>query len=118
MAGVAEDEARDLNLLFNRWTTTGGPLLAAKAAVTLDGRIACRTGDSQWITGEVARADVHRWRRLFPGIAVGAMTVLADNPRLTVRPGEGGGVGDQGHNGAKGGRGWRGRGKLSVALRV
>lgn len=108
VAGVAEDEARDLNLLFNHWITTGGPLLAAKAAVTLDGRIACRTGDSQWITGEVARADVHRWRRLFPGIAVGAMTVLADNPRLTVRPGEGGGVGDQGHKGARGGRGGRG----------
>jgi diaminohydroxyphosphoribosylaminopyrimidine deaminase/5-amino-6-(5-phosphoribosylamino)uracil reductase len=63
----------------------GQPLIAAKAAVTLDGRTACRTGDSQWITGELARADVHRWRRLFPAIAVGAGTVLKDNPRLTAR---------------------------------
>src|SRR2546430_11100727 len=51
-------------------------------ATTLDGKIACRTGESKWITNEAARADVHRWRRLFPGIAVGAMTVLKDNPRL------------------------------------
>jgi len=65
------------------------PLFAAKAAVTLDGRIACRTGESQWITGETARGDVHRWRRLFPAIAVGAGTVAKDNPRLTARlPGE------------------------------
>ena len=88
-AGVLERECADLNLIYNHWITTGGPLLAAKAAVTLDGKIACRTGESQWITGEAARADVHRWRRLFPSIAVGARTVLKDNPRLSVRvPGE------------------------------
>lgn len=88
-AGVLERECADLNLIFNHWITTGGPLLAAKVAASLDGKIACRTGESQWITGEAARADVHRWRRLFPGIAVGARTVLKDNPRLTVRlPGE------------------------------
>lgn len=85
VTGVEEQACRDLNLLFNHWITTGGPVLAAKAAVTLDGKIACRTGESKWITGEAARADVHRWRRLFPGIAVGAMTVLADNPSLTIR---------------------------------
>jgi diaminohydroxyphosphoribosylaminopyrimidine deaminase/5-amino-6-(5-phosphoribosylamino)uracil reductase len=87
--GVLEGECADLNLIYNHWITTGGPLLAAKTATTLDGKIACRTGESQWITGEPARADVHRWRRLFPGIAVGARTVIRDNPRLTVRlPGE------------------------------
>ncbi len=87
--GVLAAECADLNLIFNHWITTGGPLLAAKAATTLDGKIACRTGESQWITNEKSRADVHRWRRLFPGIAVGAMTVLKDNPRLTARlPGE------------------------------
>jgi diaminohydroxyphosphoribosylaminopyrimidine deaminase / 5-amino-6-(5-phosphoribosylamino)uracil reductase len=85
IAGVLERECTDLNLVFNHWATTGGPLLAAKAAVTLDGKIACRTGDSRWITNEASRADVHRWRRLFPAIAVGAMTVLKDNPRLTAR---------------------------------
>jgi diaminohydroxyphosphoribosylaminopyrimidine deaminase/5-amino-6-(5-phosphoribosylamino)uracil reductase len=84
-AGVLEAECADLNLIFNHWMTAGGPLLAAKSAVTLDGRIACRTGDSQWITGEEARAAVHRWRRLFPAIAAGAGTVAKDNPRLTAR---------------------------------
>jgi diaminohydroxyphosphoribosylaminopyrimidine deaminase/5-amino-6-(5-phosphoribosylamino)uracil reductase len=84
--GVLESDCADLNLLFNHWVRTGLPLLAAKAAVTLDGRVACRTGDSQWITGPEARADVHRWRRLFPAIAVGAGTILKDNPRLTARP--------------------------------
>ncbi len=89
VTGLLEADCVDLNLIFNHWIVQGAPLLAAKAATTLDGRIACRTGDSQWITGEVARADVHRWRRLFPGIAVGAGTVLKDNPRLTARlPGE------------------------------
>ena len=87
--GVLARECTDLNLIFNHWITAGTPLIAAKVASTLDGKLACRTGASRWITGEVARADVHRWRRLFPGIAVGAMTVLKDNPRLTARvPGQ------------------------------
>ncbi len=85
ITGVLERECTDLNLIFNHWITQKTPLLAAKSAVTLDGKIACRTGESKWITGEASRADVHRWRRLFPGIAVGAMTVLKDNPRLTAR---------------------------------
>jgi diaminohydroxyphosphoribosylaminopyrimidine deaminase / 5-amino-6-(5-phosphoribosylamino)uracil reductase len=84
-AGVLEGECSDLNLLFNHWTIQRSALFAGKLAMTLDGRIACRTGDSQWITGEIARADVHRWRRLFPAIAVGAGTVMKDNPRLTAR---------------------------------
>ena len=85
VTGVLAAECADLNLIFNHWITTGGPMLAAKAASTLDGKIACRTGESRWITNEASRADVHRWRRLFPGIAVGAMTILKDNPRLTAR---------------------------------
>lgn len=83
--GVLAQECTDLNLIFNHWITQGRPLMAAKAAVTLDGRSACRTGDSQWITGEAARANVHRWRRLFPAIGVGAGTIMKDNPRLTAR---------------------------------
>lgn len=83
--GVLERECADLNLIFNHWITKETPLVALKSAVTLDGRSACRTGDSKWITGEAARADVHRWRRLFPAIAVGAGTVMKDNPRLTAR---------------------------------
>lgn len=83
--GVLEQDCADLNLIFNHWITSGGPLLAAKVASTLDGKLACRTGQSQWITNDASRADVHRWRRLFPAIAAGAMTILKDNPRLTAR---------------------------------
>jgi diaminohydroxyphosphoribosylaminopyrimidine deaminase/5-amino-6-(5-phosphoribosylamino)uracil reductase len=87
VSGVLADECTDLNLIFNHWISTGRPLFAAKSGVTLDGKVATRTGDSKWITGEQSRADGHRWRRLFPAIAVGAGTVRADNPRLTARTG-------------------------------
>lgn len=82
---VLAEECADLNLIFNHWITRQQPLLAAKVATTIDGRIACRTGESKWITGELARADVMRWRRLFPAIAVGAGTVASDDPQLTAR---------------------------------
>jgi diaminohydroxyphosphoribosylaminopyrimidine deaminase/5-amino-6-(5-phosphoribosylamino)uracil reductase len=85
VTGVLAAECADVNLIFNQWITRSVPLLAAKAAVTIDGRIASRTGESRWITNEQSRLDVHRWRRLFPGIAVGAVTVMKDNPRLTAR---------------------------------
>lgn len=82
---VLADECEDLNLLFNHWVQQRTPLIAAKFATTIDGRIATRSGQSKWITGEVARLDVMRWRRLFPAIAVGAATALQDRPRLTAR---------------------------------
>jgi diaminohydroxyphosphoribosylaminopyrimidine deaminase/5-amino-6-(5-phosphoribosylamino)uracil reductase len=85
VSGVLGTDCEDLNLIYNHTVAKGGAFLAGKLASTLDGRIATRTGDSKWITGEAARADVHRWRRLFPGIAVGAGTVITDNPRLTAR---------------------------------
>ena len=85
ITGVLGAECADLNLIYNHGVTGAGPLVAAKVATTIDGRIATRTGLSQWITGEAARADVHRWRRLFPAIGVGAGTVMTDNPRLTAR---------------------------------
>lgn len=83
--GVLERECADLNLIFNHWITQQRPLFAGKVGSTLDGKIACRTGDSKWITNEQSRADVMHWRRLFPAIAVGAGTVLKDDPRLTAR---------------------------------
>lgn len=83
--GVLARECGDLNLIFNHWMATGRPLFAAKSGVTLDGKVATRTGDSKWITGAEARNNGHRWRRYFPAIAVGAGTVRADNPRLTAR---------------------------------
>jgi len=85
ITGVLGPECHDLNLIFNHWITQRSPLLAAKMASTLDGKIATRSGESKWITSARARADVHRWRRFFPAIAVGAITVLKDNPRLTSR---------------------------------
>jgi diaminohydroxyphosphoribosylaminopyrimidine deaminase/5-amino-6-(5-phosphoribosylamino)uracil reductase len=83
--GILRSECEDLNLIFASWAGAKRPLIAGKIAATLDGRIATRDGESKWITGEAARADGHRWRRLFPAIGVGAGTVLADNPRLTAR---------------------------------
>jgi diaminohydroxyphosphoribosylaminopyrimidine deaminase/5-amino-6-(5-phosphoribosylamino)uracil reductase len=85
VSGVLGADCADINLIFNHWITRGEPLLAGKIAATLDGRIATRTGESKWITGEAARANVHGWRKLFPAIAVGAGTVKADNPTLTSR---------------------------------
>ncbi|MFA5266152.1 MAG: bifunctional diaminohydroxyphosphoribosylaminopyrimidine deaminase/5-amino-6-(5-phosphoribosylamino)uracil reductase RibD [Opitutaceae bacterium] len=85
VSGVLGCECEDLNLIFNHWITRKQPMFAAKVATTLDGKIACRSGESKWISNEQSRADVMRWRRLFPGIAVGAGTVAKDNPRLTAR---------------------------------
>jgi len=84
-AGVLAEECADLNLIFNHWITRGEPLFAFKIATTLDGKFAAASGHSRWVTGEAARADVMRWRRYFPAIAVSGRTVLADNPALTSR---------------------------------
>ena len=83
--GVCEVDCEDLNLIFNQIAKTGSPLIAGKTATTLDGKVATRAGHSKWITGEIARRDVMWWRRLFPAIAVGAGTVMVDNPKLTSR---------------------------------
>lgn len=82
---ILSDECEDLNLIFNHRIVYNRPLIAGKFATTIDGRIATRSGESKWITGEAARADVMKWRRLFPAIAVGAGTAIHDQPRLTSR---------------------------------
>ena len=84
-SGVLEQECNDLNIVFNHWITHGVPMLAAKVASTMDGKIACRTGESKWITGEDARAHVHLERAHSDMILVGRGTYLADAPRLDVR---------------------------------
>ena len=89
--GVCEAEARTLNEAFVTWTRTGRPFVIVKWAATLDGRIATRTGDSKWITGEASRACVHQLRHAADAILVGAGTVRADNPHLTARLPDGGG---------------------------
>lgn len=83
--GILAQECTDLNLIFNHWILKESPLIAAKMAITIDGKFAAASGHSQWVTGEMARADVMRWRRYFPAIAVGSETALQDNPNLTAR---------------------------------
>jgi diaminohydroxyphosphoribosylaminopyrimidine deaminase/5-amino-6-(5-phosphoribosylamino)uracil reductase len=86
-AGLLAKEAAGMNAGFNKWITTGMPLVIAKAAMSLDGKIATRTGDSKWITSEAARREAHRLRAQVDAILVGANTVIRDNPELTVRHG-------------------------------
>ena len=87
--GVLEQEAKRLNAAYFKYTTTGMPLVSLKAAMSLDGKIATATGESQWITGEKARAEGHRLRARHDAVLVGVGTVLADQPRLTVRKARG-----------------------------
>ena len=84
--GLLESEARRLTAPFVTLTTRGRPYIHAKWAMTLDGRIASRTGHSQWISSDKSRASVHRLRGRMDAILVGVGTVLADDPLLTARP--------------------------------
>lgn len=78
-------EARELNLGWITRLATGRPWVRIKTAVSLDGRTAMASGESQWITGAAARADVQHWRARSCAVITGAGTVRVDNPRLTVR---------------------------------
>ena len=89
-SGLLGAECERLIAPFARHVTTGLPFVILKAAVTLDGRTATSTGESQWITGESSREWVHRLRDRVDAIMVGSGTVLKDNPRLTSRLVEGG----------------------------
>jgi len=89
-AGIEVDtfelpEARELNAGFVKRVTGGRPLVRVKMAATLDGRTAMASGESQWITTAEARADVQAWRARSCAIVTGIGTVLADDPRLSVR---------------------------------
>ncbi len=83
--GVCAAEGAELIADFATLATLGRPFTVLKAAATLDGRIATRTGDSKWITGEPARAEGHALRDACDAIMVGVGTVLSDDPRLDVR---------------------------------
>ncbi len=83
--GVCEAEAAQLNRGFLMRVEEGRPLVLLKLATSLDGRLATHSGESQWITGASARAFGHLLRHQHDAVMVGSGTVLADDPRLTVR---------------------------------
>ncbi|MGB7999930.1 MAG: bifunctional diaminohydroxyphosphoribosylaminopyrimidine deaminase/5-amino-6-(5-phosphoribosylamino)uracil reductase RibD [Anaerobacillus sp.] len=87
--GLLESEALALNRAFFHYITTKRPFVTLKSAMTLDGKIASRNRDSKWITGESARRDGHAFRHQNDAILVGIGTIVADDPALTTRYGEG-----------------------------
>lgn len=85
VSGILEDECKELNEIFIKNQLQKKPFVAIKTAVTLDGKIATRTGDSKWITSEKSRTYVQRLRNKYDAILTGSGTVIADNPSLTCR---------------------------------
>lgn len=83
--GEHEKEAQQITEAYAKYITTGMPLVTVKFAVSLDGRIATRTGDSKWISGDESRKRVHAMRYISDAVITGANTVLADDPSLTAR---------------------------------
>lgn len=84
-SGVLENACRELNAGFNKWIVTRLPLVIAKAGMSLDGRLTRPPGEGQWLTSPASRADAMRLRARVDAILIGAQTLRADNPRLTVR---------------------------------
>lgn len=80
-----KEECDAINDVFFHFIRTGRPYVAMKYAMTMDGKIACHTGDSKWVTGEEARAHVQSLRNHYKGIMAGIGTVLADDPTLNCR---------------------------------
>ncbi len=83
--GEHEEEAEQVNEAYIKYIATGMPFVTAKFAVSLDGKIATRTGDSRWISSELARKRVHSLRYITDAIMAGVNTVLHDDPELTAR---------------------------------
>ena len=85
MVGVLEDECRWQQEVFRKYITTKKPFVLYKSAMSLDGKIATKHGESMWISSEKSREEVQGLRNYLMGIMVGVDTVIADNPRLTCR---------------------------------
>jgi len=83
--GIKEKECRELNAPFCKFIATQKPFVTLKAAASLDGKVATRSGDSRWISGEASRKYVHQLRQSMDAVMVGIGTVLQDDPLLTVR---------------------------------
>src|SRR3989338_373685 len=83
--GILENECKNINEAYRKYITTKTPFVTLKLASTLDGRIATCTGESKWITGEVARRFAHKMRAEADAVMIGIGTVLKDNPELTTR---------------------------------
>ena len=83
--GILAEECTRLNEAFNKWIVTGRPFVIAKCGMSLDGRLTRPPDEARWITGREARRHVHQLRARVDAVLVGAQTVRADNPRLTVR---------------------------------
>ncbi|HEU5140906.1 MAG TPA: bifunctional diaminohydroxyphosphoribosylaminopyrimidine deaminase/5-amino-6-(5-phosphoribosylamino)uracil reductase RibD [Bacillales bacterium] len=90
LTGLLKEQADVLNEKFFHYMKTKTPFVTMKSAISLDGKIATATGESQWITGKEALYDVHRYREQHDAILVGVNTVIADNPKLTTRLSGGG----------------------------
>ena len=89
--GEHEGDAEEINEAYTKFITTGMPFVTAKFAMSLDGKIATKSGDSKWISGSEARRYVHYLRYTTDAIMVGVNTILADDPQLTSRCGNRGG---------------------------
>jgi diaminohydroxyphosphoribosylaminopyrimidine deaminase/5-amino-6-(5-phosphoribosylamino)uracil reductase len=89
--GLLAEECAALNRAFNKWIVSDLPWVIAKAGMSLDGRITRPPGEGQWITSPASRADAQRLRARVDAILIGAATLRADNPRLTVRDARGAG---------------------------
>jgi diaminohydroxyphosphoribosylaminopyrimidine deaminase / 5-amino-6-(5-phosphoribosylamino)uracil reductase len=85
LVGLCRDEAAEMNRAFFHYIGTQRPYVTLKLALSLDGKIATRTGESKWITGPRSRRRVHRMRHRADAVLVGVGTILADNPSLDVR---------------------------------
>lgn len=83
--GVLEEESQKLNEIFIKYIVTKQPFVVMKNAMSLDGKIATVTGESQWISGESSRKQVHSLRHELAGIMVGIETIIKDDPQLTSR---------------------------------
>lgn len=87
--GILTEEAKKLNEIYIKYITTGKPFVLLKMAMTADGKIASKVGDSRWISSKKSRQIVHKLRGKFKAVLVGINTVLQDDPQLTLRDAKG-----------------------------